>query len=48
MTEELALLRGNLAVRGAGADVSARLGVAYEVFEFLAAALEAGPMLPRL
>jgi len=44
MTEELALLRGNLAVRGVGADVPARLGAAYEAFEYLAAALEAGPM----
>ena len=41
MAEDLALLRGNLAVRGRADDVPARLGVAYEAFEFLTATLEA-------
>ena len=44
MTAELALLRRHLAVCGAGADVPAMLSAAYEAFEYLAAALQAGPV----
>jgi len=44
MTEELALLRSNLAGRGESGDVPARLGGAYDAFENLLAALEAGPV----
>jgi hypothetical protein len=46
MTEELALLCRNLAVRDADADTPATAGVAYEAFEYLVAALETGSMLP--
>lgn len=45
MTEELALLRSNLAGRGESGDMPARLGGAYDAFEYVLAALEAGPVL---
>jgi succinylarginine dihydrolase len=44
VTAELALLRRHLAVCGAGADVSAMLSAAYQALEYLAAALQAGPV----
>ena len=44
MTAELALLRRHLAVCGAGPDVPAMLSAAYQAFEYLAAALQAGPV----
>jgi len=42
MAAELALLRRRLAVCGAGDDVPAMLNAAYEAFEYLAAAVQAG------